>query len=134
MTAQKNRADRPTAAEVLRRYNEESLPEFCEPLTDVNQVGTFGNRPLHIASHRGAMEDIVALVKGGADVNAIGDLGSTPLHEAVERGHVKAVEFLLERGASPNVKNEFGKTPGDVARDKGRDDIVRLLLGHTGPS
>ncbi len=32
-----------TAAEaVLRRYNDETLSDFCDLLTDVNQVGTFG--------------------------------------------------------------------------------------------
>jgi hypothetical protein len=40
----------PSATDVLRKYNDESLPDFCEPLTDVNQVGTFGNRPIHLAS------------------------------------------------------------------------------------
>jgi len=36
--AAKNNTNRTTAEEVLRRYNEEQLPDFCEPLTDVNQV------------------------------------------------------------------------------------------------
>jgi len=73
------------------------------------------------------MEDIVALVEGGADVNAAGDLGSTPLHEAVEQGHLEVVKFLLEHGASPTVKNELGKTPCDIARDDERADLTRIL-------
>jgi hypothetical protein len=115
------------ADEVLRRYNDESLPDFCEPLTDVNQVGTFGNRPLHLASYRGDIADVIALVEGGADINAVGDLGSTPLHEAVDQGHIHIVRFLLKKGASLHVTNELGKTPLDVAKDHNRDDIAQLL-------
>lgn len=117
------------AHEVLGKYNEESLPEFCEPLTDVNQVGTFGNRPIHLASYRGNLADVIALVDAGADVNAAGDLGSTALHEAVEQGHVEVVRFLLQRGASTSVKNEIGRTPLEVAMESGRNDIAALLTG-----
>jgi uncharacterized protein len=117
-----------TAADVLRRYKDEDLPAFCEiSLDDVNQVGNFGDRPLHVASVRGDLDEIAALVAAGADVNAPGDLSNTPLHEAVSQEHVPAVLFLLEHGASPNVKNEFGQTPLDIAREKGRRDIVDFL-------
>jgi uncharacterized protein len=72
-----------TAADVLRRYKDEDLPAFSEvPLRDVNQVGNFGERPLHVASTRGSIEEIAALIEGGAEINAPGELGNTPLHEA----------------------------------------------------
>jgi uncharacterized protein len=116
-----------TVAKVLRRYNNESLPDFCEPLTDVNQAGTFGNRPIHLACYRGDLDDIAALVKAGLDVNAAGDLGSTPLHEAIEWGHVPAVRFLLVHGAKRSLRNEFGQTPLDVANLKGHEGIAEIL-------
>ena len=117
-----------TAADVLRRYKDEELPAFVGiPLEDVNQVGNFEDRPLHVASVRGNMEEIEALVAAGADVNAPGELANTPLHEAVSQGHLHAVKFLLDNGASPSVKNEFEQTPLDIARAKGRRDIVGLL-------
>ena len=116
------------ASEVLDMYNEEHLPDFCEPLTDVNQVGTFGNRPIHLACYRGNLADVIALVEGGADVNAVGDLGSTPLHEAAERGHIDVIKFLLEKGASSSIRNEFGSTPSEAATVRGFDDIAKLLL------
>jgi ankyrin repeat protein len=118
----------PAAADVLRRYNEETLPDFCEPLTDVNQVGTFGNRPLHLASSRGTIDDVAALIDAGADVNATGDMGSTPLHEAVERGHVNVVRFLLDHGADRGLRNEFGQTPLDIANLNGNEEISKILV------
>jgi uncharacterized protein len=121
-----------TAAEVLRRYKDEDLPAFCEiTLEDVNQVGNFGERPLHVASSRGNMEEVAALVEAGAEINAPGDLGNTPLHEAVSQGHMMAVQYLLDHGASPDVQNEFGETPLDKARQANRHDIVGVLQSRT---
>jgi uncharacterized protein len=116
-----------TAADVLARYNDERWPDFCGPLTDVNQAGTFGNRPLHLASYHGDMEAIEALVEGGADVNAIGDMGSTPLHEAIETRHFEAVKFLLEHGARIDIRNEFGRAALDEADLHWHTDIIALL-------
>jgi ankyrin repeat protein len=73
------------------------------------------------------MEEIEALVAGGADVNAIGDMGSTPLHEAVETGHTAAVKFLVEHGSRTDVRNAFGRTPLDIAEIDGHSEIVTLL-------
>lgn len=125
-----------TVAEVLRRYKDEDLPAFCEiSLEDVNQIGNFGERPLHVAASRGNMEEITALVNAGAQINAPGELGNTPLHEAVGQAHIPAIQFLLDHGASPDVENEFGDTPVDKARSANRNDIVEILQhekrGHT---
>lgn len=122
-----------TAAEVLRRYKDEDLPAFCGiSLQDVNQVGNFGDRPLHVASTRGNIEEIAALIEGGAEINGSGELGSTPLHEAVGQGHIEAIQFLLNRGASPDIKNQFAETPLDWAKRANRDDIVKLLQSQSG--
>lgn len=127
MAANSN-SKRLTAGEVLRRYRDEDLPAFSEILLeDVNQVGNFGERPLHVASSRGNIEEIAALVEAGAEINAPGDLGNTPLHEAVGQGHMAAVQYLLDHGASPEVQNEFGETPLDKARQANRRDIVEIL-------
>ena len=117
-----------TAADVLRRYKDEALPAFAElELTDVNQIGNFGERPLHVAACRGIVNEIAALVEEGAEVNASGEFGNTPLHEAVGQGHVAAIEFLLEHGASLSARNESGETPLDKARSASHEDILKLL-------
>jgi len=131
--ARNRSSNRLTAAEVLRRYKDELIPAFCEiQLEDVNQVGNFSERPLHVAAARGKLEEISALVDAGADVNAAGDLGNTPLHEAVGQGHREAVQFLLDHKADPNKKNEFGQTAMEKAELGKRDDIIDLLRSYLG--
>jgi uncharacterized protein len=124
-----NRQPKPlTATEVLCRYKEEDLPEFAEiPLKDVNQAGNTADRPLHVATTRGNLDEMAALIVGGADVNSRGDLGYTPLHNAAGQGHLEAVKFLLENGASPDINNEFDQSAIDIAHSQGHDEIVRLL-------
>jgi ankyrin repeat protein len=111
--------------EVLKRYKSEDLPEFAEvDLTNVNQEGNFGNRPLNIASVRGEAEEVEALLAGGADCRATGELGNTALHEAVGQCHFHIVKMLLRAGASPIAKNDHGDTPIDIAVLKNRTDIL----------
>jgi ankyrin repeat protein len=119
-----------TAAEVLHRYKEDLLPEFVgRRLDDVNQVGNFGDYPIHVAAIRGAVDELNALIDAGADVNAIGEQRMTPLHEAVGQERVEAVKLLLARGARLTDKNEWGETALDIARRHKRDDLIELLEG-----
>jgi ankyrin repeat protein len=52
----------------------------------VNQFGNFGERPLHVASARGNLDEMAALIDAGAEINALGEIGNTPLQEAVGQG------------------------------------------------
>jgi ankyrin repeat protein len=120
--------NRLTAEDVLRRYKEESIPAFEGiELNNVNQVGLFDERPLHVACSRGIMEEVAALVEAGADLNAPGDVGYTPLHEAVSANHSEVVRYLLDHGASLDIKNEFGETPLDIAKIAKRKNMMKLL-------
>ena len=117
-----------TASDVLKRYQDEDLPEFAEVrLQDVNQKGNFGNSPMHIAAVRGIRDEIEALIAAGANVNAVGELGNRPLHEAAGQGHTVAVELLLGAGAAVDAVNDDGKTARDVAEVLGLHAIARLL-------
>ncbi len=118
------------ADDVLKRYKDEDLPDFAGiELSDVNQAGVFGDRPIHVAARRGRTDEIAALLDGGADANASGELGNTPLHEAVMQNRIEAAKLLLTRGADPHRKNHFGGTPLDAARVRENRRLVRLLEG-----
>ncbi|EBS7633454.1 ankyrin repeat domain-containing protein [Salmonella enterica] len=117
------------AIDILKRYKEEELPEFSGiDLISVNQPGIFGNYPIHVACVRGSMDEINALIHGGADINALGELGNTPLHEAIGQNNVEVVRLLLHLGGNVTVKNDFGDTPFDVAKNNNRQDIIKLLM------
>jgi len=129
-----SKSDPLTAMDVLRRYRDEQLPEFLGiALENVNQAGNSGDRPLHVAIIRGKMDEIVALVAGGADVNASGDLGNTPLHEAAALGYLDVIKFLLANGASADGKNEFDESVVDAAYSQGHDEIARLVASQHPP-
>jgi ankyrin repeat protein len=117
-----------SAKEVLERYKNEDLPAFAGlELTDVNQVGLFGERPLGVAACRGSLEELYALLDGGADIDALGELGHTALHEATAQGHFDAVKVLLEFGARKDIRSELGYTPLELALLYGRQDLADLL-------
>ena len=117
-----------TAREVLLRYLDEELPEFVDrPLGDVNQVGRFGNTPLHVAAARGDVEEIWALIEAGADVNAVGELGDRPIHEAIRRDNDAGVRLLLEAGALLDVVNELGQSAGALAEQSSNRALVDLV-------
>jgi ankyrin repeat protein len=119
-----------TAREVLQRYVEEDI-YLGVALTDVNQVDGDGDRPLHIAARRGDLQEIAALLAGGADVNAVGEFGHLPIHWAVsEESNIDAVRMLLEHGAFPDVRTDWGRTAMDHARDANRQDILDLLMRY----
>jgi ankyrin repeat protein len=121
-----------TAADVLKRYIDDGLPEFLDvPLEHVNQRGHFGNYPISVAAVRGDLDELNALLDAGANVNAIGERGNTPLHEAVGQNHLETVKTLLSRGAVTEIRNRDGKTALDVARILDHKEVAALLQNHS---
>lgn len=117
-----------TSADILRRYMEEELPDFAGiNLVDVNQKGHFGNTPLDAAAVGGKLEEVEALLDGGADPNIQCEHGCTPLYDAVGQGHADVVRMLLRRGANPEIRSDFGDTPRERAVKKGLTKIVELF-------
>lgn len=85
-----------------------------------------GRTPLHLATSKGYMRCVSALVDGGVDKNARSKDGRTALHRAAANGDHEMVALLLDVGADPTTVTSRGRTPLDVARDKGH---VRSSLG-----
>ncbi|MCZ8781594.1 ankyrin repeat domain-containing protein [Escherichia albertii] len=118
-----------SADDILKRYREENLPEFSGvDLMFVNQLGIFGNAPIHIACVRGDIDEVNTLINGGANINALGEFGNTPLHEVVGQGNIEMTRFLVALGCDLEVKNDFGDTPLDIAKINDRPDIIELLM------
>jgi hypothetical protein len=65
---------------------------------------------LILASKRGYLEGMKALLDAGASVNATGPKGRTALMSAVQSRKVEAVKLLLERGADVNSRDELQGT------------------------
>lgn len=123
------RNEKLNSRDVLARYIEEDLPEFSgfEGL-EINQAGMFGNAPLHVACVRGSVDEVEALIDGGADLNIKGENGNTPLHEAAIQGHLDVVKVLIQNGARKDIVNDDGKSAFDVATIGGKNAVSEYLL------
>ena len=74
--------------------------------------------PLHLASSKGCLPCVEALLAAGADVDAAdGHGGWTSLHKAADRGHKKVLRALLAAGAAPDTPT--GRSPDEPAPDGG---------------
>ena len=86
-----------------------------------------GDTVLHKAAGKGAVQDVLDLLRLGAAVDAPGDMGDTALHAAARGGHAEVVELLLSVGARVTIRNEWGDTPADAAAKNGHADLARDL-------
>ena len=66
---------------------------------------------LHSAAQAGDLQQVQALLAGGADVNGADADGSTALHLAAFNGHLDVVRALLAAGADANAQDAQGWTP-----------------------
>lgn len=97
--------------------------------SDVNAVGTKGDRPLEIACRKGNAQVTKALLDGGADLRLRTSAGTTVLHESALGGSAEIIEMLLARGADINaVDTESGATPLHFAASFGRPEAVKVLV------
>jgi ankyrin repeat protein len=102
---------------------------------DVNAPdGKTGIPPLILAAFDGEVEEVRALLKGGANVNICTD--ETPLMAAARKGydaeHVEIVKILLAHGADVNATDPLGSSAVRLAQRKGLSNMVNLLESHGG--
>ena len=84
--------------------------------------------PLHTAAKAGNLDEVKALVGGGADINAIDENFETALYMAAKKNHVAVVEFLIGKGADVNKSNIKSVTPVCAAAREGNLDVVKVLV------
>jgi ankyrin repeat protein len=80
------------------------------------------------AARSGEIENVRALLKGGAPVDSAEPDGTTALHWAVRADNVEMVRTLLRAGARAGVANRYGITPLALAAVNGNETTVGLLL------
>lgn len=96
--------------------------------TELNQVVCENrNTLLHLASSKGYVGVVEALLNKDVDINKTNGLTETSLELAIEKNKVEVVKLLLERGAQTTVP-EGVWTPLHQASSRGHVEIVKLLL------
>ncbi|KAI8928327.1 ankyrin repeat-containing domain protein [Entophlyctis helioformis] len=88
------------------------LSRFPQIITWANKDG---QTALIIATQKGHIGMIQALLDMGVDVHSVDADGSTPLHHAAAYGYIECVDILLEHGASPSLVNKMGWSSIDYA-------------------
>lgn len=76
---------------------------------------------LHIASQKGCLDCVVALVEAGADVNAQMSSGDTPLHLAKIGKHLDVAEYLLAHGVTKAAPEPILEKLDTADATKGRN-------------
>jgi len=80
------------------------------------------------AAEAGDLDEVSALISGGADVNQAAADGTTALLWATYQAYPEMVQALLDAGADPNATNEFGVAPLIQAARYGDVAMIRILL------
>lgn len=86
----------------LKRYLDQ------EGFTNINDIDSFGDTALHIASNDGFIDIVEILLSKGANPNIADKMGNTPLHLAALFGNLQIVTLLLNHGADINYTNDLG--------------------------
>ena len=106
----------------------EAITALLEHGADPNWESEQGETALTHASHDGALDQVLALLAGGADANRPRS-GWPPLFYAAMAGHVDVVDALLAGGAEPDRVHD-GRTVLTIAVDHRRGAIIDLLLAR----
>jgi len=107
------------------------------PVNEIDKVDELGRTALYIATEKGDVAAVRALVAAGAEVDKENTDTVTPLYAASENGHVAVVRALLRAGAAVNKATDDGWTPLHGAAVQGHKTVLaagaytRPLLSST---
>ena len=98
--------------EELKKILLDTSSTICPNALDVS-----GQTPLHLATDRGHIECVEALVLEGANINSVDHDGISILQAAVIGGNKECCQLLLILGANPDQADHDGDTPRDSSKD-----------------
>ena len=96
--------------------------------TFANMLDESGQTPLHLATDRGHMDCVKALILAGADIHSVDNDGISILQAAVIGGNKECSQLLLLLGANPDQADNDGDTPRDSAQDDA--DLKELFQNY----
>jgi len=82
------------------------------------------------------LENIIALVKGGANINFVDLNGNSILHKVAglkskDEKSVNIVQWLIKNGITPDQPNNEGKRPLDIATSVYNFSIIDILINYS---
>uniref|UniRef100_A0A914DMY8 KAP NTPase domain-containing protein n=1 Tax=Acrobeloides nanus TaxID=290746 RepID=A0A914DMY8_9BILA len=105
------------------------VDELIAAKAHINLVGEEDSlTPLIIASGRGYIDIVRALIQAGAQVNACDKFGSTALIWASRKGYLEIVEELLNAGAELDAIGMYSSTALMLATKNNYFEVVEALL------
>ncbi len=88
-----------------------------------------GNTLLIVASEKGRLDIVKALIDEGVDVNITNDDGNSALIFAIQKKHTEVARLLIKMGADVNARN----SSGDTALTKSKKNGSYLCVFQTCP-
>lgn len=121
----------------LKDDTEQTIKWLSEALgdTSIEERGTGGMTPLHMAAAMGTQRVLDALLKYGAKVNAVDDKGRCALHWVLQHPRNNTdlkdrIDALVKHGAQVNKQDNDGLAPIHMAVHTGRIPALKMLRGH----
>ena len=93
-----------------------------------------GVTPVMLASQRGWVEGLQALIKAGAHVDVPNSTGETPLISAVHQRDTQMMRVLLSAGADPDRTDNSGRSARDYAQLDGRGSVTLAEIERSASS
>jgi len=87
----------------LEKKRRKLVSQEIKKLTEQAKKDACGRNPLHLATDRGQLDVMNALLRN-FNCNSRDDLNWTPLHIATHAGHLAAMKLLLDAGADPSTE------------------------------
>ncbi|XP_063595002.1 ankyrin-2-like [Penaeus indicus] len=92
-----------------------------------NSAGRRQFTPMHWAAKKGAMKELLQLIKAFG-ISDQDECKTTPLHLAAQEGHADIVEALINYGVNIDARDKSGRTPLFMAALNGHLGVAEALI------